>query len=177
MNISDLLETLHVSPPALIVNIVGFVILFLILRKIYYGPVAKFLDEREQGIRESLEEAESAREEARAERDKLRAELEQIEATARNAIQKATQEAAQARDEIINTAREEASKELERSLEQLQREKQKALVEIKDHAADIAVDACEAILRRTLTDDRHRVLVDEFLRDLEAFRPTTGTGN
>ena len=177
MDFGALLETLHISPPELIVNMLGFVFLFLVLRKIYYGPISKFLDEREQGIRESLEEAEAAREEARVERDKLRGELEQIETTARNAIQKATQQAAEAREEIIGAARVEASKELERSMEQLQREKEKALVEIKDHAADIAVDACEAILRRTLTDDRHRVLVDEFLHDLEAFRPTAGTDN
>ncbi|HJN15364.1 MAG TPA: F0F1 ATP synthase subunit B [Armatimonadota bacterium] len=177
MDFGALLETLHISPPELIVNMLGFVFLFLVLRKIYYGPISKFLDEREQGIRESLEEAEAAREEARVERDKLRAELEQIETTARNQIQEATQQAAEAREEILAAARDEASKELGRAMEQLAREKEKALVEIKDHAADIAVDACEAILRRTLTDDRHRVLVDEFLRDLESFRPAAGTDN
>jgi len=171
MDIGALLETLAIDWQALIVNILGFILLYLLLRKIYYGPISKFLGEREQGIRESLEEAESAREEARAERDKLREELEQIESTARNRIQQATQQAAEARNEIIAAARVEAEAVLARSVAQLEREKEKALVEIRDHAADIAVDACEAILRRTLNDDRHRVLVDEFLRDLESFRP------
>jgi F-type H+-transporting ATPase subunit b len=170
MDFSALLETLNISLPALAVNMVGFVLLLLLLRKVYFGPVATFLNAREAGIRESLEEAQRAREEAQAERDRLRGELEQIEQTARDHIQRATREAAEAREEIIRTAREEAEALLARGTEQLRREKEKALVEIKDHAADIAVDACEAILRRTLTDERHRVVVDEFLHDLEQFR-------
>ena len=175
MNIGDLMATLNIEWQALVVNIVGFVLLYLLLRQVYYGPVGKFLDERGQGIRESLDDAERAREEAQRERDRLRGELEQIEATARNRIQQATQQAAEARDGIIAAARKEAEGVVARGLEQLEREKEKALVEIKDHAADIAVDACEAILRRTLTDDRHRVLVDEFLRDLESLRPAART--
>jgi F-type H+-transporting ATPase subunit b len=170
MDFGALLQTLNISPPALLVNMVGFVLLFLLLRKIYFGPIAKFLDERQQGIRESLEDAERARQEAQAERDRLREELDQIEQTARDHIQQATREAAAARDEIITSARAEAETILARGTDELRREKEKALVEIKDHAADIAVSACEAILRRTLDDDRHRVLVDEFLHDLEQFR-------
>ena len=170
MDFGALLETLNISPPALLVNIVGFALLYLLLRKIYFGPIAKFLDHREQGIRQSLEDAERARQEAQAERDRLREELDRIEQTARDRIQQATREAGQAREEIIASARQEAEAVVSRGMDQLRREKEKALVEIKDHAAGIAVDACEAILRRTLTDDRHRVLVDEFLRDLEEFR-------
>lgn len=170
MDLGALLETLNISPRALVVNMVGFVLLFWLLRKLYYGPIGHFLEQREQGIRDSLEEAERARREAQEEKERLHKELEQIEQTARNRIQQATQEAATARDEIIAAARAEAEDVMARAQEQLEREKEKALVEIKDHAAEIAVDACEAILRRTLTDDRHRVLVDEFVRDLESFR-------
>lgn len=170
MDLGAVLRTLNISPPALLVNMVGFALLYLLLRKLYFGPVSRFLEERERGIRQSLEDAARAREEAQAERDRLRAELDHIEQTARDRIQQATREAAEAREEIIRSAREEAESIVARGLDQLRREKEKALVEIKDHAADIAVDACEAILRRTLTDDRHRILVDEFLRDLEAYR-------
>ncbi|MGQ9731059.1 MAG: F0F1 ATP synthase subunit B [Candidatus Zipacnadales bacterium] len=171
MDLGALLETLNISPPALLVNVLGFVLLYLLLRKLYYGPIGKFLEQRETEIRDSLAAAERAREEAQAERDRLREELAQIEQTARDEIQKATREAQQARDEILIAARHQAEELIKRGMDQLEREKEKALVEIRDHAADIAVDACEAILRRTLTDDRHRVLVDEFLADLEAFRP------
>jgi len=170
MDFGALLKTLSISPPALLVNMVGFVLLFLLLRKIYFGPIARFLDEREQGIRQSLDAAARIHQEAEAERDRLREELDRIEQTARDRIQQATREAAQAREEIVASARQEAEAVVARGMDQLRREKEKALVEIKDHAADIAVEACEAILRRTLTDDRHRVLVDEFLRDLEQFR-------
>jgi len=169
MDLGALFETLNITP-AVVVNMVGFVLLFWLLRKLYYGPVGRFLDQREEGIRGSLEGAERARREAQEEKERLQQELEQIEETARNRIQQATREAAKARDEIVAVARTEAEDLVARGKEQLEREKEKALVEIKDHAAEIAVDACEAILRRTLTDNRHRVLVDEFLRDLESFR-------
>jgi F-type H+-transporting ATPase subunit b len=170
MDFGALLKTLNISPPALLVNIIGFALLLLLLRKLYYGPDSTFLQAREDRIRQSLEDADHARQEAQAERDRLREELEQIGEAARDRIQQATREAEAARTEILAAARQEAEALVARGLEQLRREKEKAIVEIKDHAAEVAVDACEAILRRTLTDDRHRVVVDEFLHDLETFR-------
>ena len=170
MDFGALLEALNISPPALLVNIIGFLLLYLLLRKVYYGPIGRFLQAREDQIRQSLEDADRARQEAQTERDRLREELEQIGEAARDRIEQATREAAEARQEILAAARAEAESLVARGTDQLRREKEKALVEIKDHAADIAVQACEAILRRTLTDDRHRVVVDEFLHDLEAFR-------
>lgn len=171
MDFGAVLKSLNISPPALLVNVVGFALLYWVLRRVYYGPISTFLAAREKGIQDALADAERARQEAQAERDRLSEELGRIAETARDQIQRATQEAAKARDEILATARKDAERFVALGREQLTREKERALIEIRDHAADIAVDACETILRRTLTDERHRVVVDEFLHDLESYRP------
>jgi F-type H+-transporting ATPase subunit b len=170
MDFGAVLKALNIQGPALLVNMLGFVLLYLLLRKLYFGPISAFLAAREKGIQDALDEAERTRTEAQAERDRLREELERIAETARDRIQQATQEAGEARDEIIAQARQEAARVVAQGREQLVREKERALIEMRDHAADIAVEVCETILRRTLTDERHQVIVDEFLRDLESYR-------
>jgi F-type H+-transporting ATPase subunit b len=170
MDLGAVLKSLNISPPALLVNMLGFALLYWALRKVYYGPISAFLAQREKGIQDALAEAERSRREAQAERDRLQQELEQIAETARDRIQQATHEAAQARDQILAEARQEAARVIDQGRQQLAREKERILIEIRDHAADVAVEACETILRRTLTDERHRVIVDEFLRDLESYR-------
>jgi len=46
MDFGALLEALNISPPALLVNIIGFLLLYLLLRKVYYGPIGRFLQAR-----------------------------------------------------------------------------------------------------------------------------------
>jgi len=167
---SELFQALNIKPGDILVNIAGFLVVFWVLRKLLYGPIGNLLKQREEAVRADLDQAAQARADAERERQALQQRLTEIEREHRDAIQRATAEAGRAAEQILQAARADAQAQLEKAQQQIELEKDKALVELREQVADLAVDASEAILRRTLTDDRHRVIVDEFLHDLEAQR-------
>ncbi len=43
----NLLDTLHIEPRVVLVNIIGFLLLLALMRKYFFGPVRQFLVGRE----------------------------------------------------------------------------------------------------------------------------------
>src|SRR3954447_23022533 len=81
---------IQVTPGLMIWTIVCFLIALFVLKRYAFGPIQKLIDERQQRIRRSLEEADNARDEARRlleEHRKLigeaRGEAEEIRSVAR----------------------------------------------------------------------------------------------
>ena len=69
----DGITQLGINLPALITQVISFVILLLVLTKLLYKPLLKILDERSEKIKNSLEMADEARKEA----EKARAEMQE----------------------------------------------------------------------------------------------------
>jgi F-type H+-transporting ATPase subunit b len=72
------------------------------------------------------------------------------------------------KDEIIGSARTEADRLLARARDEIVREKQQAMVELRTQVAQLAVEGAEKILRRSVDDRVHRDLVNEFINQVGA---------
>src|SRR5438093_7023726 len=55
---------LNIEPGLIIWTVITFIILLIVLRKVAWGPILTALEQREQTIRSSLDEAHRARQEA-----------------------------------------------------------------------------------------------------------------
>ncbi len=166
----DILDALGIKASDMIVTVAGFVVLLLILRKYFFGPIGKMLDDYQEDLRREKAEADRLREEMERQQQELTDRLEHIAAEARDKIQQATEQAHATRDEIIAQARRDAEAIIEKGRDELRREKERCLAELRDLAADLAVDGAEALLRETMTQPRQRAFVDDYLRDLERLR-------
>ncbi len=164
----ETLEALDIHWQELLVNAIGFLVLVLILRRLFWDRVRSFFSERAKEIAQNLEEAERARDAMRARERELEDRLTQIESEAREAIQRATQEAHEARDKILSEAREQARELLAREREEIERERDKALVQIRDEVVDLAVTLVERALRRSMDEECHRQVIAGFFTDLDA---------
>lgn len=125
-----------------------FLVTFFILKKVAWGPIMKALKEREEGIENSLLEAQKARDEMAT----LNSENEQLLREARQERDKMMQDATRMRDQIIGEARdkaqEAAGKEMEKAKQQIDAGKKAALAEIKNTAGGLAVEIAEKLLRK-----------------------------
>ncbi len=141
----------------------GFFALLFIMAKFAWPAVTKMLDERARQIKHNLDQAERQRREM----EQLRADYEQrlanIEVEAREKIQAAVRDAQQARDDRLNEARAQAEQMIARGAEEVEREKEKALIEIRDKVADLATLAAGQIIGRTVDAQVHRQLIDEVI--------------
>lgn len=161
-----ILEQLGIDPRLIVVNVLGFVLLLWVMKRFLYGPITQVMSNRAEDIRSMYAAAESeksAMEELRRDYEKR---LDSIESEARERIQAAIKEAHGIRDEIISNARARAEAVLERGQEELAREREKAIVALREEVADLVIRASSRLLERSLDDAAHRKLIDEFISNV-----------
>ena len=161
--LADLFSQLGIEPVHLLIQILGFLVLYWLLSKFLFGPVQTMLATREEQIKSRLDEAEEKRQEMIRMRDDYEARVADIEAESRERIEEAMGQAQVARDELLSHAREQAQRIMERGHAEIQREKEKALVEIRDRVAELAVITAGQLIRRELDEPIHRQLAEEII--------------
>ncbi len=155
-----------INPGLSIWTTVVFAVLVVVLGKFAWKPLLTTLKEREQGIRDSLQQAERAR----AEAAELLKQNERNMARADEEYQKVIREAKtlgeKMKDDIVNKAREQAQHELKSAKEEIQRDIDAAKQQLRAEVADLAVKAAGIILDETLDASKHKKLVDSALNQL-----------
>jgi F-type H+-transporting ATPase subunit b len=116
-------------------------------------------DRIEQGLKDA-EQARSDRENAEAERV---ATLADARKEANEILTRAQKVAQETRDADIAATREELERMRQRATGDIEAEKQRAIAELRGEVADLALAAASRVVGESLTDDRQRRLVREFL--------------
>ncbi|MVN76478.1 F0F1 ATP synthase subunit B [Hymenobacter sp. HMF4947] len=145
-----------------------FLLLLLLLAKFAWKPILGSLKEREDSIDNALKMAQQAKEEMQ----NLKAGNEKLLADARKERDQMLKEgqamAAQFVEQAKTTASAEAGRITQQAREAIQQEKNAALAEVKNTAAQLSVDIAERLLRRELADPTaQQKLVDEYLKDVK----------
>lgn len=162
-----LFKALGMEPAALVIAIGTFLLLWWILAKWLFGPIRNIQQQRADEIADNLSAADTERKQMQGQRQKLEERLGRIEAEERDRIQEATARAHQARDGILAEARQRAEAIVGESREEIQRQREHALADLRDEVADLSIEAATRALRGRLSDDVHRALVSDFIQELE----------
>jgi F-type H+-transporting ATPase subunit b len=154
---------LNIEPGLLIWTIITFIVLLVVLRKVAWKPLLTALEQREDTIRNSLEEAQRARRAS----EQLLTENQRVlaEATRESTriIEQGRVEAERLRTSVTEQAQIEARRLIDDARREIIRERQLAIQELKSTAADLALAAAGRLLSTTVTDAEHRRLVTEFI--------------
>ncbi|HEX8237947.1 MAG TPA: F0F1 ATP synthase subunit B [Abditibacteriaceae bacterium] len=159
----SLLESLGIEPRFLFTIAVGFVILFLVLKKFAFGPIFNMLQARQDNIRHNLDEAQSRRDEMVRLQHEYEDRLAKIEDEARDKIQAAVKDAQAARDEILQRAQVDAQTIVQRGHADIERQRQQAMVEMRNQVADLAIQAATLVVHSHLNAGNHSALIDEVI--------------
>ncbi|MEX1383323.1 F0F1 ATP synthase subunit B [Lutibacter sp.] len=144
-----------------------FVILVFFLNKFAWKPILNSVNEREDGIKNALEEAENARKEMQ----NLNADNERILKEARAQRDTLLKEAREMKEGIISEAKNEAqaqaTKIVAQAQETIQAEKQAAITDLKNQVAELSVGIAEKVVRGELADKNKQIkLVEELLKEV-----------
>jgi F-type H+-transporting ATPase subunit b len=154
-------------PGLMIWTLICFAITFFVLRRYAFGPIQKIIDERRQRIRESIEEAERTRAEAR----RLLEEHRELRAKSRGEAEEILAEARRVADAMAARVREETEVDRRRRLEdtkrQIEAETTRALEQIRNEVADLALVAAEKVTRKSLDQADQRRLIEEAIGELD----------
>lgn len=143
-----------------------FIVLVFFLRKYAWKPILSAVEEREEGIKNALDSAEKAR----AEMENLNADNERILAEAKKERDRLLKEAREIKEQTILDAKNKAIIESEKIInsakEEIDNQKMKALIELKNHVAGLSIDIAENILRSELSDkNKHRKTIENILKE------------
>ena len=104
-------------------------------------------------------------------KSQLDARLAAIEAEARTKIQAAIKEAQAAKDDMLAEARARVEDTIRRGQDDLAREREKILAEIREQTVDLSIAAAGKIIGESLDQARHRKLVNDFIDQIGSAKP------
>ncbi|WAW15070.1 F0F1 ATP synthase subunit B [Peptostreptococcus equinus] len=141
-------------------------IIFLILKKILFKPVLKILDEREQSIKNSIEVGEKAKEEGLKFKEEYETKLNTATNEGHQIVENAKQRAEKKYESIVDEARVEAENIKTKAYDNIEKDKQKAFNDIKNEISEMAVMAASKIIEKDLDENKHKDLIDDFIKEV-----------
>jgi F-type H+-transporting ATPase subunit b len=147
--------------------LVTFLIVFFILKKYAWNVILNMLHEREDSIEQALKSADKARNEI----EKMQANNERILAEARIEREKIFREAQEMKDKIVGEARKQAIVEKDKILNDarisIEAEKNLAIREIRNTAAELSVQIAEKLLCNELSNKpKQKELIERLIEDM-----------
>ena len=149
-------------------TILTFLVVLFILRRYAWKPILDAMEARERGIQRLIDDAEQARAEAEKLLQQYRRQLEEARAEGARILAEGKSAAERLRDELLARARSDAEAIVTRAGREIDMERLKALSEIKERAVDLAIAAASKVIDAELDGARHRKLVEDYLREIEA---------
>lgn len=149
-------------------EIISFGILLWVLYKFAFPPILEALETRERKIRESIEQAEQNRVTAEQRLAEYEAKLNGAAQEAEAIVAEAKAKAQRLLEENEQRLRTESERIQAETTQEIERERRKALQDIRNEAADLALTVAEKVLARSLSDDDHRRLAQEAVQAIAA---------
>lgn len=150
----------------LVFQIINTIILFIVLRKILFKPVLNIIDARENAIKSDIATGEQAKNEGLALKAEYEKKLAAVKNEGQEIIKQATLRAEQKSEEIISTAKEEATSLKERANKDIAQEKQKVMNELKNDISNIAILAASKVIEKDIDQAKHEEMINKFIEEV-----------
>ena len=151
----------------LIIVILNFVLLLLILNKILYKPIKRFLMERQKKISDDLDQAKDSREKAEQLVEEKGQELKTSAEEIRKMKYASKRDAESQATIIIKSANDQEKKILKDTEEQLKHEKEKVMEEIEDELTAMVSDLSSKFLSEKLDKKKDVNLIKKVISERE----------
>src|SRR5689334_11240682 len=155
------------DPGLFIWTIATFLVLLFLLAKFAWKPLPQALEERQEAIKKSLEDADRAKQELtrlQTESTKL---IDQARGDAESILAKTRSGAERLRDDLKVKAKEEAETIMRNAEQQIQLQTRQAMQQIREQVADISVLVASKLLERNLAKEDNNRLIAETLKQIE----------
>ena len=146
-----------------------FVILFVVLKYFAFGPITAAVEAREKALEEAIEGAKRDREAAALLLADQRRDIETARHEAQRIIADARQAAERVRTDLLDAAKAEQAALLERARSEIGMERDKAILELRREAVDLAIAGATKVVEQNLDSQGNRRIVESYLAGIPAF--------
>ncbi|MBP6623846.1 MAG: F0F1 ATP synthase subunit B [Chitinophagaceae bacterium] len=133
-------------------TLIAFLTVIFLLKKFAWKPILDALHERESSIADSIASAEKVK----AEMNNMKSEHETLLNQAREERSLLLKEAKDAKEKIINdakdAAKEEANKIMAETRQQIEFQKNAAMIDVKNQIGGLVIEVAEKVLRKEMSN-------------------------
>ena len=158
------------DPGLFIWTIITFLVLLGLLWKFAWKPLLQALQNRQETIRGSLEDARKAKEDLDGAKVEAAAVIRKAHIESESIFARARTEADKLGDELRQKAKIEAESIVRNAEKQIQNEARQVMLDIRNEAIDLSVTIASKLIERHITKEDNQKLINETLARIEATR-------
>ncbi len=155
-----------VNPWTALFVLLNTLTIFFVGKKFLFGPITKMIEDRQKEIDDQYAAADEAKATALALEAEYRQKLSIAQETSDAMVKEAVARGQAREEEILRSAKSQASAILEKANADIAQEKKKALNDAKDEISQIAMVIATKVVARQLTEADQESLVDNFINEL-----------
>jgi ATP synthase, F0 subunit b len=166
-NLEEVLNIINPMTSTVFWSIIVFIILIVILWRFVLKPVNKIIVKRQEEIQEAVNIADRQRQEAQKFIEDQKLQLEAAKKESRQIIEDSKAAARKIKEEIEEKASEKSRTILDSALEEIKAERDRSIFAVKNLIVEIAMDATEKIIGKSLSEEEHKKLIEESLKEVQ----------
>ena len=150
---------------AFIIVILNFILLLIVLNKMLYKPIKKFLAEREQKIASDIDDASGNKVKSEKLVEQKHEELKQSAEYIRKMKQLAKRDADKQASEIVDNAHTQEKKILKDTEDQLAHERDKVMKEIEGDFSELVTELSAKFLSEKIDVENDKKMISKIISD------------
>ena len=140
--------------------------LFFLLSYLVFNPARELMKKRQDMIAQNIADADKEKEEALAFKKEYDARLRNVEAEADGILADARKRAKGREEAILNEAREESARIMERTKTEVELERSRAKDEIKQEIIAVAGEMAGRFIQEKMDPAKQALIVDDVIREM-----------
>lgn len=162
----SVLDLVSIDPGTIFFTLINTLIIFLIFRIFLFKPVCNILDKRKELAAAEIADAQKAKESAQqAEKEYLES-IANAKNEAAEIVKQANLRAAAREEEIIAEANAKAAEIRRKAEEAIERDKKRAMNEIKDEISEIVIMAATKVVEKEISEKDNENIISQFLANV-----------
>jgi len=161
--VGNFLDALGVDFKMVFIQVVGFLLLLVLMKKFLFGKIKDVIKARADEIKDTYKKSEDAK----AEAERLKAEYQQQAVKADEAaeakIQVAVDKAKEISDQMLKEAHQAVADEKSKAQLNIEMERKKALAEVRNQVVDLTILSTSRLIKQSTQRETAEKLVDDVI--------------
>jgi F-type H+-transporting ATPase subunit b len=149
-----------------LIEVFAFLVMLGILWRWVYPPIVAAAERRQKLIADQLAEAEQRSREAAEALKQAQAKLDDARAQAQEVIAGAARSGEQLREELKAKGEEEAKRQVEKAVKEIEAARQQAVESVRAQVADLVLVVTEKVVGEALDGRAHQKLIEKAIQDV-----------
>ena len=156
------------DPGLFIWTIITFLLLLVLLARYAWKPLLAFLASREETIKTSLENAQTAKKELERIQQESAQIIRKAHGEAESIVSRSWSDAEKVREEMKQKAKTEADAIVKESQRQIELETGRALRQIRSEVADLSIAIASKVIQRNVSKEDNSRLIEDTLKQIDS---------